>query len=93
MASAIWGFDLGVGVFTQVNSWAFWGWIALMVLAADPRLGAGAGAMFGLTRGSGPALAWFARDDRWLGQLGRNESVLLGVTTASVVVSVWMGNQ
>lgn len=52
-----WGFELGSGFFTRVNSWAFWTMVALMFLASSWWVALGAGGLFGLGRGVQPVFA------------------------------------
>jgi prepilin signal peptidase PulO-like enzyme (type II secretory pathway) len=60
VSASIWGFQLGLGVTTIVNSWGFWAMLLMAALLGDVRLAVASGAVFGFTRGAQPALAVLA---------------------------------
>ena len=71
-AACVWGFELGTGVTTVVNTWAIWAMMALVGMSGDLLLGGVTGAVFGSARGSQPLLT---------GTLSRRD---LGTLTASI---------
>jgi hypothetical protein len=73
----VWGAELGAGVFTRINTWAFWAVLVLIALAHSPTVTATAVVAYGGARGmQGPMtriagdaraaalVAWLATHDR-----------------------------
>jgi len=59
--SVIWGFELGLGFLTRINSWAFWSAITLVAWIGDPAFGVVAGGVYGLARGLQPLATVLSR--------------------------------
>jgi hypothetical protein len=56
MSAALYGFTLGTGVLSTAYFWSFWALLVLIVGSADPVVGIGLGAVYGLSR-TAPILA------------------------------------
>lgn len=54
VTSAIWGFQIGLGAITWVNTWSFWAMLSTVAWLANPTTGLAAGTVYGLARGLQP---------------------------------------
>jgi hypothetical protein len=59
--TALWGFQLGLGFTTRVNSWSFWVMAAALAYLGNPALGGLVGMTYGLMRGLQPTVTNLAR--------------------------------
>jgi hypothetical protein len=86
VTAILWGFELGLGAVTRVNSWAYWSMAGFVLLAGDPGLGAVAGATYGVTRGLQPStLGLLARrSEDWVTSAA---SLQRGIENAAVVLT------
>jgi hypothetical protein len=58
-AAVSWGFQLGLGTITRVNTWALWAFLGATALLLPVSLALGVGCTYGLTRGLQPTVAAF----------------------------------
>lgn len=64
VTGASWGFQIGAGVVTRVNTWSVWAMLAAFMATANPGAGLIFGGLYGAVRGVQPWLVAMSRGQR-----------------------------